>query len=842
MAGEHHVDAGRLRRRRDILVHGGTAAGGIGVIGGLVDREDLPGGVAGLRILHQPIRRGLHVAADTAVVDDGHIDITIGGGPIAARTVGGQGKHAAGDVGIAVALKLMVAQDVDHVGAAQLSSVQQLDHLVQLGELCGLIHSVTGLDTEIVAAGSQLFENMSDIGHIIGLDVAQHEELLGRISRDSEALHRLRPVVARPGLILIGRAGGQTSQRNAVHFHRIVAVGGKSTQFLHRRNGDPFLLTLHTVAQELSLRYRRIGQPSNILCRAGAFRGIEEECGLLKRHRRIGIHPVAHGKASIRGPGVDGDHAYGAEHIAGQRTVLTGRSQERIIVVLENLCAGYRLAIQVDDLQHGTLAGQHRSAGHADGRAHRQRHLGGGGGDGAVVRIAAHDGFDLIGKRTAVRQVFGDLHLYRGNELAALGRSVGRVRSGIALTHGANFHGVFLCVVAILGVIVGCGFKIRGELHSAITILRSQPDDRFALFDAAVGSLHLQRRIPAHGSHRLHMGHADGVLRAAVRHGEVAGLGSLIAEAIAEGHCDGMSTVGKLQIIQVNMTIASHQHSIVRHVDTVHIETNGFGVHAGGIFTRRVAEIGTQVEGAAIDCTAVRQVLVVEGNGVYLRVVNIVRICTVHKLEVVQIDRPNPGLDHLCTIDKHEAEGHTLLQGKGGSRCIQPGLAVLPALPVDTRLIIRCISVIFWLNGIVELFYSPILTIRVSPQPKAGICSFTLPCNADALGGIDPYAKARGNAWNFDIVYTADTRALGHRSAVAEVEVQLQGFRAEAYRFTVIDTDDLNRLFAAAVIVICTQNARFQSVPVFVLPGKLAMLSPVTNTAPRSGHLTGLYA
>ena len=154
MAGEHHVDAGFLRSRRDIRRHGGVAARGVGVVGGLVDRQDLPGGVAGLRILHQPLRRRLHVAADAAVVDDRHIDVTVGGGPAAARAVFRQGEHTAGDVGVAVTLKLVVAQNMDHVGAAQLLGIQQSDHSVQLGKLCGLIHGVAGLDAEVIAAGS----------------------------------------------------------------------------------------------------------------------------------------------------------------------------------------------------------------------------------------------------------------------------------------------------------------------------------------------------------------------------------------------------------------------------------------------------------------------------------------------------------------------------------------------------------------------------------------------------------------------------------------------------------------------------------------------------------------
>ena len=817
MAGEHHIDAGCLRRRRDILGHGGVTTLGIGVICGLVDREDLPGGVALLGILHQPLRRRLHVAADTAVVDNSHIDVAIGGGPAAAHAVGRQGKHAACDVGIAVALKLVVAQDVDHIGTAQLCGVQQSDHIVQLGKLRGLIHSVAGLDAKVIVAGSQFLEDAGDVGQIIGLDVSQHEELLGRAGRaDGEALRRLRPVITGGHLIFIGRACNQAAQCDAVHIRRLVAACNKGAQLRCRRNGgSPVLSPMHAPAQELSLRYRWIGHPGDVLRRTSVLRGVEEERGLLDCHRIVGIDLIAHGQTPIGVLSIDGDHAGGIEGIAGQRTVFTGRSQLRI-VLLEDLCVSYRLTLQIGHRQHGALAGQHRSAGHADGRAHRQRHLGGGGGDGAVVRIAAHDGFDLIGKRTAVRQVFGDLHLYRGNELAALGRSVGRVRSGIALTHGANFHGVFLCVVAILGVIVGCGFKIRGELHSAITILRSQPDDRFALFDAAVGSLHLQRRIPAHGGHGLHTGHADRVFRIAVRHGEVAGLGGLVAETVAERHRDGMCAVGELHLIQIDVTVASHQHSLVCHVDAVHIEPHGAAVHAGGVFTGCITERGAQIEGTAVDRAAVWQFFVVKGDGVHLRVVDIIRIRAVHKLEIIQIDRPNPGFDHLSACNKHEPEGHSLHQAEGGIRRFQLGLAVFPSLPVDTGLL--AIRLMVWvdngfrLKGVVKLYLVSVFIKRISPQPKAGICSIALPRNADALRGIDPYAKACRNAWNRQVICSAYACSLSYRSALAEVEVQLHRFRSEAHRFSIVNTDDLDGLISTSAVVIGVQNAIFTAI------------------------------
>ena len=800
MAGEHHVDAGRLRRLRDILCHGGIATLGIGVIGGLVDREDLPGGVALLGILHQPLRRRLHVAAIAAVVDNGHIDVAIGGGPAAAHAVFGQGKHAAGDVGIAVALKFVVAQDVDHIGAAQLLRVQQPDHSVQFGKLRGLIHGIAGLDAEVVAAGSQLFENMGDIGHIIGLDVAQHEELLGRTGRaDGEALRRLRPVVTGGHLIFIGRACGQASQRDAVHVHRVIAACNKGTQLRCRRSdGNPVLSPLHTVAQELSLRYRRIGQPGNVLRRAYTLRGVEEERGLRDRHRIVGIDLIAHGQASIGVLSVDGDHTGGVERITGQRTVFTGRPQLRI-VLLENRCVGYRLTIQVDDLQHGTLAGQHRIAGHVDGRTHRQRHLGGGEGHQVAVHVVAHTGLDLIKERAAGRQAGGYLHPHRGDQVAVLdGTAAG--------THGLDSDGVVLGFVAFGGVIVGCSSEIGGERHSAVAELSIQTDDRVALADIAACTPDLQRHIAAHGSHGLHVGHTDGVFHAAVRHGKVTGLRGLITEAIAEGHRDRVGAIGKLQVIQVYVLIALVHIGLLRHIDTVHIETHGIVIYPSGILTGRVAEIGAQVEVTAVNRTAIDQLLVVKGNGVHLRIFDIIRIRAVHKLEVIQVDRPDPGFDHFDTVDEHQAEGHSGLQGKGSFRCIQLGLAVLPALPVDAGLLAvprlgRIVNGLR-LEGVVELYLASVLIPGIGSQPQAGVCPIALPLEAHALRGIDPHAKARGNARNIDLVHAADACALCHCSAVAEVEVQLQRLRTKAHGFTVIDTDDLDGLLTTAIVVI----------------------------------------
>ena len=722
---------------------------------------------------------------------------------------------------------------MDHIGAAQLLRVQQPDHSVQFGKLRGLIHGIAGLDAEVVVAGSQLFENMGDIGHIIGLDVAQHEELLGRTGRaDGEALRRLRPVVTGGHLIFIGRACGQASQRDAVHVYRVIAACNKGTQLRCRRSdGNPVLSPLHTVAQELFLRYRRIGQPGNVLRRVAALCGIEEERGLFDCHRIVGIDLIAHGQTAILCLGVDGDHAGGAERITGQRTVFTGRSQRRI-VLLENRCVGYRLALQVCDRQDGIPIGEHRSAGHIDSRTHRQRHLGGGEGHQVAVHVVAHTGLDLVEERTAGRQAGGYSHPHRGDQVAVLdGTAAG--------THGLDSDGVVFGFVAFGGVIVGCRGEIGGERHGAVTKLSIQTDDRVALADIAACTPDLQCHIAAHGSHGLHVGHTDGVFHAAVRHGKVTGLRGLITEAIAEGHRDRVGAIGKLQVIQVYVLIALVHIGLLRHIDTVHIETHGIVIYPSGILTGRVAEIGAQIEVTAVNRTAIDQLLVVEGNGVHLRIFDIIRIRAVHKLEVIQVDRPDPGFDHLCVIDKHETEGHILHQAERRIRCFKFGLAILPTLPVDAglltiRLFVR-IDNGLWFKGVVKLDLVSVFIKCISPQPKAGICSVPLPCNADALRGIDPHAKACGNSRNRHIICSTYACALCYCSALAEVEVQLHRFRSEAHGLSIVNTDDLDRLISTSIIVKGVQNTVFTAIVILRRSGSAVLIDMILEVPHQCG-------
>ena len=139
------------------------------------------------------------------------------------------------------------------------------------------------------------------------------------------------------------------------------------------------------------------------------------------------------------------------------------------------------------------------------------------------------------------------------------------------------------------------------------------------------------------------------------------------------------------------------------------------------------------------------------------------------------------------------------------------------------------------LKGIVELNSATVFIERISPQPKAGICPVAVPFYADTLRCVHPHTKARGNSLDRHIICSTDTRTLGHRSALAEVEIQLHRFRAETHGFSVVNADDLDGLVAAAVVVKGIQNTVIPAV-ILLRGDNAAVLIDVILKVPHNGR------
>ena len=139
------------------------------------------------------------------------------------------------------------------------------------------------------------------------------------------------------------------------------------------------------------------------------------------------------------------------------------------------------------------------------------------------------------------------------------------------------------------------------------------------------------------------------------------------------------------------------------------------------------------------------------------------------------------------------------------------------------------------LKGIVELNSATVFIERISPQPKAGICPVAVPFYADTLRCVHPHTKARGSSLDRHIICSTDTRTLGHRSALAEVEVQLHRFRAETHGFSVVNADDLDGLVSSSSIIESSQNTIFTAIVVLRRSGSAVFIDMILEV-PHNGR------
>ena len=318
------------------------------------------------------------------------------------------------------------------------------------------------------------------------------------------------------------------------------------------------------------------------------------------------------------------------------------------------------------------------------------------------------------------------------------------------------------------------------------------------------------------------MGHADGVFQAAVRHGEVAGLGCLVSGLVTKRYCHRVRTVDKLHLI-VDIPVAGRNSGALCYINAVYIELHGIGIHARFIFAIRIAEMGAQVKGTSGNRTAVYQLLVVDGDGGHLRISHIVYIRAVHKLEIVKVNRTGCKRSHvILPAHIHQPQGHTLTNGVRRGQVCQISFQIFPTRPIDSRLCPVPVAIFihqsFRLKGEIIRLHIVRWRFQIAAQPKSRLRIATifiqaLICDADTLRGIDPHTDTRGCAVHREVHLCADTRAFRYCfRTTSEVVIQLQGFLAKTHRLAVSAADDLDAFLSAASIVAVSQDAFFTAV------------------------------
>ena len=173
VASEVEVDAGSIARSRQVLDIRLSAAGGIRVVGRHVRHQHLPGTGALCRVLHQPLSKLLKRSLIRGVVQHGNVHI-----PALHRVPRcGNAEHALGGDGtVAAVIRLVVADDMDHVRIPDTVQSKQIQSVLPLVVVADVVHRVTELNAKVIPAG----QLRSDAPHTFKgsflLNVRQQEE------------------------------------------------------------------------------------------------------------------------------------------------------------------------------------------------------------------------------------------------------------------------------------------------------------------------------------------------------------------------------------------------------------------------------------------------------------------------------------------------------------------------------------------------------------------------------------------------------------------------------------------------------------------------------------------
>ena len=274
VSGEHEVNACRLNRLRQIVMHEGVECLGIRSVCRHMHSKYLPAAGGGLSVLHQ-LFKGFLILAGAGVVNDSHINIAVFHGIEAAVTGSRQIIHCLGDLGTYVAVEFVVTQNMDEIYAVHGLRVEYIRQSVPIYIARTVVNSVAGLDSKIVARAvcRQRVEDLPNIFGVGGLGVTYNEEvgLAGLlVHREAE---RLAPCLAVTNCIVVGGSLGKAIELDRAYtsrFFREMYKCGRAGIFLILGR---FILSgiLRIQAQYgciLGCRY--IGKPSYALARSGS--------------------------------------------------------------------------------------------------------------------------------------------------------------------------------------------------------------------------------------------------------------------------------------------------------------------------------------------------------------------------------------------------------------------------------------------------------------------------------------------------------------------------------------------------------------------------------------------
>ena len=775
IAGEVEVDAGCIAGSGQILHIGFAAAGGIGVVGGHVGHQHLPGAGALGRVLHQPLGKLLKGILVGGVVQHGNIHVAaLHGVP-----GGGHAEHALGGDGvIAAVISLVVADHVDHIRVADAVQSEQGQGVLPLVIVADVVHRVAQLDAEGILPGQMIGDAFHALQGGLLLDIGQQEEpglLFG--GGHGEAAD-LRPDGAVAHLVIVGGPGLKARQGHRVDAVDLLAggIGDQAAFALHLRSAghvgagrDPG----HGPGGAVD----GIAHPGDGLAVGALGQVIDHIIGSAGfiPHSVIAVQGDLIGAVALRVGGPQVHAALGGRQAGDvDPAVFIGNAQQHIVGVHAD--AGGGLAVPDYGDGGGGCAAHHGGVrlDAVHGLNGAVRH-GSGEAGGILVQVADAQALRLL---AAVRPL-GDLHV----DAAALGDGGGDGD----VDRGQRTTGIFLVVNGSdaygceAGIVAPCTRYALGEGNIGNGIAARDGDGCRQGGDGRRVAA-AQRQLPglAHSGLALKLqGHA-GHVRLLRVHGKVPGLPGDVAVAVLQIEGDGVQAVA-----EVHQTGGAAQVVPVIRAPVGAVEIEIGGLHAGGVGVGLLTVVigDEEAEIAGIQDRAVLQlrlgaVIVDQLDGAHHRGGDILVVGAVHHAQVVQQDialqlalvqlHPVGGIPADAAGGDHGPEQHAavdpdLCAGIGG----QVSLQILPA-------------------GLQPLTGAgaAVAEVDIGVGPAAAAISTggnlgPEPGDGNALGDVDPHAQSGGGAVDGQIVAQAQAGAVGSVD-IRPVILQLHGFVAEA--------------------------------------------------------------
>ena len=777
VTGEVEVDPGRVARRGQVLLVDLTAAGGVGVVGGNVRHQYLPGAGALRRILNQPIGKALEAVLVGGVVQNGDIHVAaLHGVP-----VGGDAEGALDRDGtVAAVVRLVVADNVEHIRVADAVECKQLQRVVPLVIVADVIHCVAQLDAEVILTGQLVRDAVHALESGFLLNVGQQEEAGLLLRGGHREAADIRPDGTVADAVIVRRSGGQAREGDAVHAADLVAggVGDEAARALDPRRAAQVGVR-GELGHSLLTAVRGVAHPGDGLAVSGRGQVVDDVIG------RAGF--VAHGVIAEQGDligavarfiGSPQVHAALAGRQAGDvdPTVLVGIAQQHVVGV--HMDAGRSLTVLNDGNGRGSRTADDRgirsdAVDSLNGVIfHRRREAG-----GILVHIADVETLGLLATVGPLRH----LHV----DAAAFGRRGGHVHGDGGQPVGAERRvvdgGNLQCHNALGAVIAPRTRNAHGERHICDGVAAGDGNARGERGNAGkVVARDGQLPCLANRGRALRGERHAGQICLLSLHSEVARLAGDVAVAVLQVEGDGVQAVAEVHQAGGAAEVVT---VILAAVQTVEVEVRRLDARGIGIRLLAVVIGDEEAEVAGIQHRAVFQlglgtIIVHELNGVHRRRGDILIVGAIDDAEVIEQDIAlEVALVQLDAIGgvpadaagrDHRTEQHTAVDADQCASIL--GQVSLQILPASLQPLAAARAAV----AEVDVGVRP-----ARPAVGAGGDLRTQPRDGDALGDVDPHADGGGCAVDGEVIAEAEARAVGTGQA-GPVILQLDGIVAEA--------------------------------------------------------------